>query len=98
MSDAFRGFYAFSKIHNPEQAMKIIAHEKLVLQLVKAFIDKHGVQCDFDYCRTFDVIMGQDFYDYVTASFEAYKEAGGDTSDIAWLDAEKAKEVSDFVD
>ncbi|KAL1701979.1 FAD dependent oxidoreductase [Schizophyllum commune] len=92
--DAFRGFSAFSKIHNPEQAMKIIAHEKLVLQLVKAFIDKHGVQCDFDYCRTFDVIMGQDFYDYVTASFEAYKEAGGDTSDIAWHDAEKAKEAT----
>lgn len=92
--DAFRGFSALSKIHNPEQAMKIIAHEKLVLQLVKSFIDKHGIQCDFDCCRTYDVIMGEDFHRYATESFEAYKKAGGDVSDIAWLDADKAKEAT----
>ncbi|KAL1743246.1 FAD dependent oxidoreductase [Schizophyllum fasciatum] len=96
--DAFRGFSAFSKIHNSEQAMKIIAHEKLVLQLVKAFIDTHNIQCDFDYCRTFDVIMGSEFYNYVTASFQAYKEAGGDTSDVAWLDADAAKEATRIPD
>ncbi|KAJ7485622.1 FAD dependent oxidoreductase-domain-containing protein [Mycena latifolia] len=81
--DAFRGFTAFSKRINPDQAMKIIAHEKLVLQLVKAFIDKHNIDCDFDDCRTFDVVMGEDFLQYVTGSFEAYREAGGDMSDIA---------------
>lgn len=91
--DAFRGFTAFSKIHGPEQAMKIIAHEKLVLQLVKKFISTHQVDCDFDPCKTFDVIMGQDFYDYVTRSFEEYKQAGGDISDIAWLDAAQAQKV-----
>ncbi|KAJ7769038.1 FAD dependent oxidoreductase-domain-containing protein [Mycena olivaceomarginata] len=64
--DAFRGFSAFSKRINPEQAMKIIVHEKLVLQLVKAFIEKHNIDCDFDYCRTFDVVMGKEFLDYAT--------------------------------
>jgi hypothetical protein len=73
--------------------MKIIVHEKLVLQLVKAFIEKHNIDCDFDYCRTFDVVMGKQFLDYVTGSFEAYKQAGGDTSDIAWLNAEAARDV-----
>ncbi|KAJ6612709.1 FAD dependent oxidoreductase [Mycena sp. CBHHK59/15] len=92
--DAFRGFAAFSKRIDPEQAMKIIKHEKLVLQLVKAFIDKHGVDCDFDYCRTYDVVMGEDFLQYVTDSFNAYKEAGGDMSDIVWLDAEAAKKAT----
>ncbi|KAJ7167418.1 FAD dependent oxidoreductase [Mycena crocata] len=92
--DAFRGFTAFSKRINSEQAMKIIAHEKLVLQLVKSFIEKHNIDCDFNYCRTFDVVMGQDFLQYVTGSFEAYKQAGGDMSDIAWLDAEAAKKAT----
>ncbi|KAJ7691613.1 FAD dependent oxidoreductase [Mycena rosella] len=92
--DAFRGFTAFSKRINPEQAMKIIAHEKLVLQLVKAFIDKHNIDCDFDYCRTFDVVMGEEFLQYIKGSFEAYKQAGGDMSDIAWLDAETAKKAT----
>ncbi|KAJ7126192.1 FAD dependent oxidoreductase [Mycena epipterygia] len=92
--DAFRGFTAFSKRINPEQAMKIIAHEKLVLQLVKGFIERHNIDCDFDYCRTFDVVMGEDFLQYVTGSFQAYKEAGGDMSDIIWLDEETAKKAT----
>lgn len=73
--------------------MKIIVHEKLVLQLVKAFVEKHNIDCDFDYCRTFDVVMGKEFLDYVTGSFEAYKKAGGDISDITWLNAEAARDV-----
>ncbi len=43
--------------------MKIIEHEKLVLQLVKRFIDTHEIECDFDYCKTFDVIMERIFFD-----------------------------------
>jgi hypothetical protein len=74
--------------------MKIIAHEKLVLQLVKSFVEKHNIDCDFDYCRTFDVVMSEEFLQYVTGSFEAYKTAGGDISDIVWLDADAAKKVN----
>ncbi|KAF9003170.1 FAD dependent oxidoreductase [Hymenopellis radicata] len=92
--DAFRGFTAFSKIHGPEQAMKIIQHEKLVLQLVKKFIDTHNIDCDFDYCKTFDVILGEDFFTYVTESFESYKKAGGDTTGISWYEQEEARKVT----
>ncbi len=91
--DAFRGFTAFSKIHGPEQAMKIIEHEKLVLQLVKRFIDTHEIECDFDYCKTFDVIMGEDFFRYATTSFESFKRSGGDTAGITWLEQDAARKV-----
>ncbi|SJL05402.1 uncharacterized protein ARMOST_08769 [Armillaria ostoyae] len=92
--DAFRGFTAFSKIHGPEQAMKIIEHEKLVLQLVKRFIDTHKIECDFDYCKTFDVIMGEDFFRYVTSSFESFKGFGGDTAGITWLEQGEARKAT----
>lgn len=51
--DAFRGFTAFSKIHGPEQAMKIIRHEKLVLDKVADFVATNEVDCDFDLCGTY---------------------------------------------
>lgn len=51
--DAFRGFTAFSKIHGPAQAMKILKHEKLVLDKVVDFISTNEVDCDFDLCGTF---------------------------------------------
>lgn len=51
--DAFRGFTAFSKIHGPEQAMKILKHESLVLDKVADFIVSNSVDCDFDLCGTF---------------------------------------------
>ncbi|KAK0444954.1 FAD dependent oxidoreductase-domain-containing protein [Desarmillaria tabescens] len=92
--DAFRGFAAFSKIHGPEQAIKIIEHEKLVLQLVKRFIDTHKIECDFDYCKTFDVIMGEDFFRYVTSSFESFKQFGGDTAGVTWLEQDEARKAT----
>lgn len=51
--DAFRGFTALAKIHGPEQAMKILQHEKLVLDKVIDFISTNKVDCDFDLCGTF---------------------------------------------
>ncbi len=76
--------------------MKIIQHEKLVLQFVKKFIDTHNIDCDFDYCKTFDVILGEDFFNYVTESFESYKKAGGDTTGISWYEQEEARKVCVF--
>lgn len=51
--DAFRGFTAISKIHGPEQAMKIIKHERLVLDKVADFVATNNVDCDFDLCGTY---------------------------------------------
>ncbi|KAK7056521.1 hypothetical protein VNI00_003077 [Paramarasmius palmivorus] len=92
--DAFRGFTAFSKIHGREQAFKILQHEKLVLQLVKGFIDKYGIECDFDLCKTFDVVMGEEFGEYVKASWEEYVHAhgkDGGVEGVRVLNAEEAK-------
>jgi len=73
--------------------MKIIEHEKLVLELVKSFVEKHDVDCDFDYCKTFDVIMGQDFKEYVLKSWESYTAAGGKTGGIRFLEKDEARKV-----
>ncbi|KAF9264490.1 FAD dependent oxidoreductase [Marasmius fiardii PR-910] len=70
--DAFRGYTAFSKIHGEEQAYKILQHEKVVLELVNAFVEEKKVECDWDYCKTFDVVMGEEFKAYVEKSFEEY--------------------------
>ncbi|EIM79984.1 FAD dependent oxidoreductase [Stereum hirsutum FP-91666 SS1] len=92
--DAFRGFTALAKIHGPEQAMKILQHEKLVLDKVIDFISTNKVDCDFDLCGTFDVCMGEDFLDYVTNAFEEFKAAGGDASPIRWMESEEARKVT----
>ncbi|THU85948.1 FAD dependent oxidoreductase [Dendrothele bispora CBS 962.96] len=70
--DAFRGFTAFSKIHGDEQADEILKHEKKVLELVDEFVRTNDVQCDWSLGKTFDVVMGEGFGDYVKGSYEKY--------------------------
>jgi glycine/D-amino acid oxidase-like deaminating enzyme len=92
LADAFRGFSAYSKIHGPEQALKIIANERLVLEKVDEFVKKHNVQCDFNLTSTFDVCMTPEFAKYEAESLEAYKQAGGETSHIKYFEGEEARE------
>lgn len=89
--DAFRGFSAYSKVHGPEQALKIIANERLVLQKVDEFVKKHNVQCDFNLTTTFDVCMTEEFAKYEAESLEAYKLAGGDVSHIKFYEGRQAQ-------
>lgn len=91
LPDAFRGFNAYAKVHGPEQALKIIANERLVLEKVDEFVNKHNVQCDFDLTTTFDVCMTPEFAKYEAESFEAYKQVGGDTSHIKFYKGEEAQ-------
>lgn len=90
--DAFRGFNAYAKVHGTEQALKIIANERLVLERVDAFLQKHEVQCDFNLTTTFDVCMTPEFASYEAQSFEAYKQAGGDVSHVKYYEGEEAQE------
>ncbi|KAK1223592.1 hypothetical protein PQX77_013521 [Marasmius sp. AFHP31] len=76
--DAFRGFSAFSKIHGEAQAHKILQHEKLVLDLVDRFVKEKGVECDWDCGKTFDVVMAEEFGEYVRKSFAEYASKHGD--------------------
>ncbi|KAE8153621.1 FAD dependent oxidoreductase [Aspergillus avenaceus] len=89
--DAFRGFSAYAKVHGEEQALKIIANERLVLQRVDEFVKKHRVQCDFNPTTTFDVCMTPEFTAYEAESFEAYKQAGGDVSHITFYEGKAAE-------
>jgi glycine/D-amino acid oxidase-like deaminating enzyme len=90
-TDAFRGFQAYSKVHGEEQAGKIIANEKLVLERVDEFVKKHNAQVDFNLSTTFDVCMTPEFAAYEAASFETYKKAGGDVSHVKFYEGEEAK-------
>ncbi|KAJ5674476.1 uncharacterized protein N7477_004410 [Penicillium maclennaniae] len=90
--DAFRGFNAYAKVHGPEQALKVIANERLVLEKVDEFVKKHNVQCDFNLTTTFDVCMTEEFAKYEAESLTAYELAGGDISHIKVY---KGKEAQD---
>ncbi|KAJ5953264.1 hypothetical protein N7454_000160 [Penicillium verhagenii] len=89
--DAFRGFNAYAKVHGPEQALKIIENERLVLDKVAEFVNKHDVQCDFNLTSTFDVCMTSEFAKYESESLGAYERAGGETSHIKYYEGEEAR-------
>ncbi|RFU30798.1 hypothetical protein B7463_g5519, partial [Scytalidium lignicola] len=89
--DAFRGFNAYSEVHGEEQAVKIIADERRVLQKVDEFTKKHRAQYDFHLTTTFDVCMTPEFAAYEAENFEAYKKAGGDISHIKFYKGKEAQ-------
>ncbi|KAK7448463.1 hypothetical protein VKT23_013725 [Stygiomarasmius scandens] len=91
--DAFRGFTAFSKLHGEEQADEILKHEKKVLELVDEFIKNNDVQCDWNLGKTFDVVMGEDFGEYVKGSYEKYAQyLSKDIDGVRILAEKEAKE------
>ncbi|KAI1388188.1 FAD dependent oxidoreductase [Hypoxylon trugodes] len=92
--DAFRGFQVYEQLHGKDQALKIIANEKLVFERIKEFVEAHGVQCDFNPTTTFDVCMTPEFADFNARSFELYREAGGDVSHIKFYEGEEARKVT----
>ena len=91
--DAFRGFPQFSAIHGPEQARKIIENERIVLERVKEFVQKHNIKSDFNYTTTLDVCFNDDFADYQSKALEAYQAAGGDTSHVKFYQFKDEKEA-----
>ncbi|KAJ5690739.1 hypothetical protein N7462_005131 [Penicillium macrosclerotiorum] len=89
--DAFRGFNAYTKVHGTEQALKIIANERLVLEKVDQFVKTHNVPCDFNLTTTFDICMTPEFAKYEAESLEQYKQAGGDISHIKVYEGDEAR-------
>ncbi|KAF2217824.1 hypothetical protein CERZMDRAFT_63947 [Cercospora zeae-maydis SCOH1-5] len=89
--DAFRGFAAYSRIHGPEQAKKIIENEKLVFGRLDAFVREHNIPCDFNSTTTFDVCLTPEFVEYQKESFAAYRAAGGDVSHVQYYAGDVAK-------
>ncbi|ORY57752.1 FAD dependent oxidoreductase [Pseudomassariella vexata] len=89
--DAFRGFQVYEKVHGRDQALKIIANERLVFEKVDEFVKKHGVPCDFNPATTFDVCMTKEFADFNARSLKLYADAGGDISHVKFYEGEDAK-------
>jgi glycine/D-amino acid oxidase-like deaminating enzyme len=89
--DAFRGFKHYAALHGAEQALKVIANERLVLERVDEFVRKNNIQCDFNLTTTFDVCMTPEFAEYEEESFEAFKKAGGDVSHVKFYGPEEAQ-------
>ncbi|XXG97825.1 hypothetical protein Hte_004139 [Hypoxylon texense] len=92
--DAFRGFQVYKQVHGQDQALKIIANERLVFERIDAFVKKHGVPCDFNPATTFDVCLTQEFADFNARSFKEYKEAGGDVSHVKFYEGDEARRVT----
>ena len=72
--------------------MKIIENEKLVFERVDEFVKKNNVQCDFNPATTFDVCLTPEFAAYEAASFEAFKQAGGNVGHVKVFNGEEAKQ------
>lgn len=89
--DAFRGFQVYRRVHGTDQALKIIANERDVLDKVDAFVRKHNVPCDFNPSTTLDVCLTPDFAAFNAQSLKEYQEAGGDTSHIVVYQGDEAK-------
>ncbi|KAI1139607.1 FAD dependent oxidoreductase [Hypoxylon sp. FL0543] len=92
--DAFRGFQVYEQLHGRDQALKIIANERLVFERIKQFVARHDIQCDFNPTTTFDVCMTPEFADFNARSFKLYQEAGGDVSHIKFYEGEEARKVT----
>ena len=89
--DAFRGFTGYASLHGSEQALKIIANEKLVFERVDAFVKEHGVQCDFHPTTTFDVCLTEEFAKYEKEAYDAFVQAGGDVGHVKFWQGEEAR-------
>ncbi|KAE8444738.1 hypothetical protein EG329_014298 [Mollisiaceae sp. DMI_Dod_QoI] len=90
--DAFRGFKHYSSLHGPDQALKIIANERLVLEKVDELVKRYNILCDFHLSSTFDVCMTSKFAEYEAENFEAFKKASGDVSHVSFYKGSEARE------
>lgn len=90
-ADAFRGFNHYSNLHGIDQALKIIANERLVLERVDEFVRKYNIPCDFHLTSTFDVCMTPEFATYEAEAFHSFKDAGGDVSHVTFFEGEEAR-------
>ncbi|KAJ5329429.1 hypothetical protein N7452_009819 [Penicillium brevicompactum] len=89
--DAFRGFPHYASLHGPEQAIKILQNEKRVLEQTRAFITTHGIDSDFVDTTTFDVCMTPELITEQESALAAYKDAGGDVSQVRIWEGEEAR-------
>lgn len=81
-------------MHGPEQAKKIIANEKEVLENVRQFVTTNNVPCDFRFTTTFEVCLTPEFAAQQAKSMEAFKAAGGNASHVKFHEGQTARELT----
>ncbi|KAM0706892.1 hypothetical protein Q7P35_006222 [Cladosporium inversicolor] len=80
--DACSGFGDYAAIHGPEHALNIVNNEKIVLDSVRQFVQKHNIDCDFQPKQSFDVCLTQDIAQDELSNVEQYTNAGGSLENI----------------
>ncbi|KAJ5591449.1 FAD dependent oxidoreductase, partial [Penicillium hispanicum] len=89
--DSFRGFPGYAAVHGPEQAKKILANERVVLEKVHEFVEANHVDSEFRFTNTFEVGLSEKFVERLADSLAALQAAGGATSHIKFYQGKEAK-------
>ncbi|KAF4773926.1 hypothetical protein HER10_EVM0006669 [Colletotrichum scovillei] len=92
--DCYRGFTAYSKLHGPEVAVAQCAFEAVNHRETLAYIRENGLDDEIDLVeyRSADVYLTENTWKAGLASYNGFKEAGGDVSEITVLSKAEAEE------
>jgi len=82
------------KTHGPAVAEHVASFEARQVEEVKAFVEREGIECDFEETRVFDVCLHQAGRDKAEADLAALTDADISTvRDVGYYSDQKAEEV-----
>ncbi|OCK74768.1 FAD dependent oxidoreductase [Lepidopterella palustris CBS 459.81] len=96
--DAFRNFSDHATHHGPEQALKIAETEDRVFTLMKNFVNKHQVPCEFTLKQTYDVCFTSETAEDEAKNIGEYVAAGGKMDGIQVYEGDEARQKTGFDD
>ncbi|KXH66313.1 hypothetical protein CSAL01_06816, partial [Colletotrichum salicis] len=93
--DCYRGFTAYSKLHGPKVAVAQCTFEAANHRETLSFIRENGLGEEIDLVeyRSADVYLTENTWKAGLASYNGFKEAGGDVSEITVLSKAEAEET-----
>lgn len=93
--DAYRGFLDYKAMHGSDVARQQCTFELANVYELSKFIREQGLAeaVDLVETRSFDAFMAKGGLQKAKASYSAFKEAGGDVSQIHFHDEDTAAEV-----
>lgn len=96
--DPCSGFSGYASIHGTDEALNIVNHENIVLNLVGEFVKTHNIDCDSQPKQTFDVCITPEIAQSEQSNVEQYVDASGSLDHIRFhggVDAKKRTGVRD---
>ncbi|KAL2877900.1 hypothetical protein SGCOL_006850 [Colletotrichum sp. CLE4] len=93
--DCYRGFTAYSKLHGSNVAVAQCTFEAANHQETTSFIRENGLEEEIELVeyRSADVYLTENTWKAGLASYNGFKEAGGDVSEITVLSKAEAEET-----